>query len=77
MLDQVMVRLSVDVDEGKWVERGIPKGEISTEEQLMTAKGLMYDVYLPQVKIYEYFLMDTAVVLEKFEKKVSDKIFVY
>ena len=40
MLDQVMVRLSIDVSEGKWVERGIPKGEISTEEHLQARTRL-------------------------------------
>ncbi len=33
-LDQVMIRLSVDVAKGLWVERGIPKGRIHSEEHL-------------------------------------------
>ncbi len=75
MLDQVMMRLSIDIGEGKWEVRGIPKGEVSTEEHLQIVKSLFYDVYLPQVKIYEYFLMDTATVLEQFEKKVRRNFF--
>ena len=70
LLDQCIMKLGMDVEEGKWVQKGVPKGEVSTEQQLQTCKALLYDHYLPQANVYEFFMMDTAAVLGKFEKRV-------
>ncbi len=71
LLDRVLARLSADIEDGKWVDRGLPKGEVNTEEHLDTVRALLYDNYLPQVNLYEFFLVDTSEILDAFEKKVS------
>lgn len=58
MLDRLLMHLSRDIEDGLWVEKGIPKGEVTTEEHLTIIRGLIYDHYMPQVNIFEYFMMD-------------------
>ena len=48
----------------------IPKAELTTAEQLETVRTLLYDYYMPQMKLYEYFMLDMADILERFEKEV-------
>ena len=70
LFDRVFHKVSVDVEDGLWAERGIPKGEVTTQGHLDTIRSLIYDVYLPEVKLYEFFMMDTAEVIDLFEKKI-------
>jgi glycogen debranching enzyme len=43
---------------------------VSTESHLQAAKGLLYDHYLPQCNIHEFFMADSADIIQKFEEKI-------
>jgi len=47
---------------------------LNTETHLHIAKTLLYDHYLPQVNLHEFFMADSAEVIEAFEKKVMSSV---
>ena len=70
---RALFRLAVDVGEGKWTEMGIPKGEVSTEEQLQVAVSLLRTFYLPKIKIKmeELYTVDVEAATAQFEKRLG------
>lgn len=70
LFDRVLYHLSKDIEAGLWTSKGIPKAEVSTQSHLDAARALIYDEYFPKVKIYEFFMLDVANVLDEFEKKI-------
>uniref|UniRef100_A0A0K2SWV7 Glycogen debranching enzyme n=1 Tax=Lepeophtheirus salmonis TaxID=72036 RepID=A0A0K2SWV7_LEPSM len=68
LLDRIIFRITLDIAEGKWVDKGIPKGIVSEEAHLGIIKTLFYEHYYPQVNLHEYFLVDVDSVLLKFNQ---------
>ena len=58
LLDRCVKRLAREVGEGRWVEEGVPRGEVSTAAHLEACRGLLESHYLPRVAIPELFLCD-------------------
>ena len=48
LFDRLFKRLATDFGTGVWVEKGIPKGEISTQDHIDICKDLITTLYLPQ-----------------------------
>ena len=67
---RALFRLAVDVGEGKWTKEGIPKGEISTEEQLQASVSLLRTFYLPKIKMEELYTVDVEATTGQFEKRL-------
>ena len=59
-----------DIGEGVWVERGIPRGEVSTAEHIETCKDLLLNHYLPIVKIHELFIPDVEKTVTELEQRL-------
>jgi glycogen debranching enzyme len=72
ILDRLLFRLAMDIGEGKWVQQGIPKAEVSNEEHLQAAKQVLKSHYLPMVKIQELFMLDVESMTAQFEKTLRD-----
>ena len=56
--------------EGKWSQKGIPKGEVSTEEHLQVAVSLMRSYYLPKINLEELYMADVEALTDQFEKRL-------
>ena len=54
------------------MEKGIPKGEISTQAHIDICKDLLKSYYLPMAKIPELFLVDVEKTVEAFRKGMQD-----
>ena len=67
---RALFRLAVDIGDGKWTEKGIPKGEVSTEEQLQASVSLLRTFYLPKLKMEELFTVDLEALTGQFEKRL-------
>ena len=67
-----VARLAADIGTGVWVEKGIPKGEISSQAHIDLCKDLLKSFYLPKVKIPEFFLVDVEKTVEAFSKKIKE-----
>ena len=69
-LSRALFRLAVDVGEGKWTEKGIPKGEVATEDQLQASVSLLRTFYLPKLKLEELYTVDVEAATGQFEKRL-------
>ena len=67
---RALLRLAVDIGDGKWTEKGIPKGEVSTEEQLQASVSLLRTFYLPKLKMEELYTVDVEALTGQFEKRL-------
>ena len=67
---RALLRLAVDIGDGKWTEKGIPKGEVSTEEQLQESMSLLRTFYLPRLKMEELYTVDVEALTGQFEKRL-------
>jgi len=72
LFDRVIKRLATDIGTGRWVEKGIPKGEVSEQSHIEICKDLLLNVYLPQANIVELFLLNVDKVVEEFEAALKD-----
>ncbi len=43
-----MLRMAIDIGEGVWEERGLPKGKVSTAEHLTLCRDILNNTYIPQ-----------------------------
>ncbi len=43
-----MLRMAIDIGEGVWEERGLPKGKVSTAEHLALCRDILTNTYIPQ-----------------------------
>lgn len=73
ILDRVVKRLARDIGEGAWVEKGIPKGEVSTGEHIDVCKDLLTNYYLPKVNIPELFLPNIEKTVSEFDEKLRNR----
>lgn len=71
LLDRAIARLAIDIGEGKWTDRGIPKGIVQTVEQLEACRALLADHYIPQLKLDELFLVDIESHVTEFTRRKS------
>ena len=58
---------------GRWTDRGIPAGEVSTGGHLSTCAQLLREVYLPRTLLEELFLVDTDAMLDEFAAVIEAK----
>ena len=40
--------MAADIGEGMWVEKGVPKGRVSTAEQLAACRNILTTTYFPK-----------------------------
>ncbi len=40
--------MAIDIGEGVWEERGLPKGKVSTAEHLTLCRDILTNTYIPQ-----------------------------
>ena len=66
-----LYRLAIDIGNGVWVEKGIPKGEISSQDHIDICKDLLVKHYLPKVNIPELFLIDVDETVELFRNRIQ------
>ena len=43
-----LFRMAADIGEGMWVEKGVPKGRVSTAEQLAACRNILTTTYFPK-----------------------------
>jgi len=43
-----MLRMAIDIGEGVWEERGLPKGKVHTAEHLTLCRDILTNTYIPQ-----------------------------
>ena len=72
LLERVIKRLSIDIGTGVWVEKGIPKGEVSRQAHVDICKDLLENFYLPKVNIPELFLSDIEKTVEALTLKIKE-----
>ncbi|OTF77497.1 glycogen debranching enzyme-like protein [Euroglyphus maynei] len=64
LLDRMLYNVTLDIEHGRWIDRGIT----SDVYQLETIRNIIYEHYLPSLRLQEFYLCNTSVVVEKFEK---------
>ena len=70
LLDRCVKRLARDIGEGVWVDRGLPRGEVSTPEHIETVRDLLTNHYLPMVRIPELFLPNIETCVGQLEQRL-------
>ena len=70
LLDRCIKRLAREIGEGRWVDEGIPKGEVATAAQLEVCKRLLEEIYLPKASIPELFLCDVEAIAKEFKEEI-------
>ena len=73
LLDRCIKRLARDIGEGRWVDEGVPKGEVSTAGHLEVCKKLLDEVYLPIAAIPQLYLCDVEAIISEFKEEISKR----
>jgi len=72
LLDRAIYRLTLDIFEGKWVKRGISKGQVTTGAELDVCAKLLEENYIPKLRIHELFTMDVDAIVSEFATRIKD-----
>lgn len=67
LLDRLFWHLSLDIEDGRWKEQGLPAGVVNTEQHLEAVRRLFTAEYLPMLKLEEFYLCNESAVIEQFE----------
>lgn len=73
LLDRVLHRMTVEVAEGKWEDRGIPVA-IREEKDIEAIKNALHCTFLPQVKLHEFYTLDIDRIVEDFRRRISGHV---
>ncbi|OQV14546.1 Glycogen debranching enzyme [Hypsibius exemplaris] len=71
LLDFVLKQFSEEISEGQLADRGIPR-IISEASQLDKIKEILWHEKFPAVKLHEFYLADTHLIVEQFRAKCRD-----
>lgn len=73
LLDRLLYHMTLEVAEGKWVNRGIPVA-IKEEKNVEAIKNALHNHFLPQVKLHEFYTLDVDKVVEEFRRKIAGHV---
>lgn len=70
LLDALLAQVTVDTKAGNLEMVGVPQ-IVETEDHLQALKHQLHTVYLPQIKLWEFYQIDVDKYFQMFYKKVS------
>lgn len=73
MLDLLLWHLTLDIENGRWVEQGVG-AEVNTEHQLEQIRTIFTNEYLTLVNLETFYMCDVNQTIDFFEKYVHRKI---
>ncbi|KAH9506703.1 hypothetical protein DERF_011421 [Dermatophagoides farinae] len=74
LLDRMLYNVTLDIEHGCWIDRAITS-DIHSLDQLEIIRNIIHEHYLPSLKLEEFYLCNTSVLVEKFEKFLTNLIY--